>query len=75
MRENIVYRHVYFCFYQWCEGRLAAIAFGPAARKAWMSLLTYINKDDDMTEVCEGTNKKNDRPYCLDRKRNVGDRH
>ena len=29
----------------------------------------------DITEVCEGTNKKNDRQYYLDRKRNIGDLH
>jgi unsaturated rhamnogalacturonyl hydrolase len=57
------------------EGWLDAIAFGRATRKAWMSLLTYINKDDDITEVCEGANKKNDRQYYLDGKRNVGDLH
>jgi len=57
------------------EGWLDANAFGPAAKKAWLSLITYINKYGDMTEVCEGTNKKNDRPYCLDRKRTVGDPH
>ena len=57
------------------EGWLDANTYGPAARKAWLSLITYINKDGDITEVCEGTNKKNDRQYYLDRKRNVGDLH
>ena len=57
------------------EGWLDAKTYGPAARKAWLSLITYINKDGDITEVCEGTNKKNDRQYYLDRKRNVGDLH
>jgi unsaturated rhamnogalacturonyl hydrolase len=57
------------------EGWLDAKTYGPAARKAWLSLITYINKDDDITNVCEGTNKKNDRQYYLDRKRNVGDLH
>lgn len=57
------------------EGWLDAATYAPAAKKAWLRLLTYINKDDDMTEVCEGTNKKNDHQYYLDRKRNVGDLH
>ena len=57
------------------EGWLDAKTYGPAARKAWLALITYINNDGDITEVCEGTNKKNDRQYYLDRKRNVGDLH
>lgn len=57
------------------EGWLDAQTFGPAARKAWLSLITYINTNGDITDVCEGTNKKNDRQYYLDRKRNVGDLH
>lgn len=57
------------------EGWLDAKTYGVAAQKAWLSLITYINKDGDITDVCEGTNKKNDRQYYLDRKRNVGDLH
>ncbi len=57
------------------NGWLDAKVYGPAARKAWLKLVTYINKDGDITEVCEGTNKKNDHQYYLDRKRNVGDNH
>ena len=57
------------------EGWLDKKVYGPAARKAWLSLITYINKDNDITDVCEGTNKKNDRQYYLDRKRNTGDFH
>lgn len=57
------------------EGWLDAATYGPAAKKAWLSLIKYINKDGDITDVCEGTNKKNDRQYYLDRKRNVGDLH
>ncbi|MDR1810676.1 MAG: glycoside hydrolase family 88 protein, partial [Prevotella sp.] len=30
--------------------------YGAAARKAWLSLVTYINADDEVTDVCEGTN-------------------
>ncbi|UAY54164.1 glycoside hydrolase family 88/105 protein [Arachidicoccus terrestris] len=57
------------------EGWLDEKIYGPAARKAWLSLIKYINSDDNITNVCEGTNKKNDHQYYLDRKRNIGDLH
>lgn len=57
------------------EGWLDVKTYGPAARRAWLSLIQYVNKDGDITDVCEGTNKKNDRQYYLDRKRNTGDLH
>lgn len=57
------------------EGWLDKSTYGPAARKAWLALISYIDENADIREVCEGTNKKNDRQYYLDRKRNVGDLH
>lgn len=57
------------------EGWLDRTVYAPAARKAWLSLIRYINADGDITNVCEGTNKKNDHQYYLDRKRNTGDLH
>lgn len=57
------------------EGWLDPKKYAPAARKAWISLIGYINPNGDITDVCEGTNKKNDRQYYLDRKRNTGDLH
>ncbi len=57
------------------EGWLDKKKFTPAARKAWIALVGYINEDGDVKEVCEGTNKKNDHQYYLDRKRNIGDLH
>jgi unsaturated rhamnogalacturonyl hydrolase len=57
------------------QGWLDKKLYAPAARKAWLKLITYINENDDITEVCEGTNKKNDRQYYIDRKRNIGDLH
>jgi rhamnogalacturonyl hydrolase YesR len=57
------------------NGWLKESAFGEAARKAWLGLIPYINKDGDITNVCEGTNKKNDLQYYLDRKQNTGDLH
>lgn len=49
--------------------------YAPVARKAWMALVPYINEEGDITEVCMGTNKKNDRQYYYDRPRIVGDYH
>lgn len=49
--------------------------YAVAASRAWLGLTSYINKNGEIQEVCEGTNKKNDRQYYLDRKRNVGDLH
>lgn len=57
------------------EGWLDKKRYGPVARKGWLALVTYINPDGDIREVCEGTNKKNDHQYYLDRKRNTGDMH
>ena len=57
------------------NGWLDEPTYGPAARKAWIGLSGYIDDTADVREVCEGTNKKNDRQYYLDRKRNVGDMH
>jgi unsaturated rhamnogalacturonyl hydrolase len=57
------------------EGWLDVKSYGPAARKAWVSLVKYIQPNGDIIDVCEGTNKKNDRQYYLDRKRNIGDLH
>jgi len=57
------------------QGWLDAKTYGPAARKAWLALITYIDENGDVREVCEGTNKKNDRQYYLDRKRITGDMH
>lgn len=57
------------------NGWLDTKTYGPAARKAWLSLVGYINADGDISNVCEGTNKQNDLQYYLDRKRNTGDLH
>jgi rhamnogalacturonyl hydrolase YesR len=57
------------------QGWLDKKLYGPAARKSWLGLVKYINADGDISDVCEGTNKKNDYQYYMDRKRNVGDLH
>ena len=57
------------------NGWLDAAAYGPAARKAWIALTGFIDQNNDMTSVCEGTGKKNDLEYYLERKRRTGDFH
>ncbi|HKB90723.1 MAG TPA: glycoside hydrolase family 88 protein [Opitutaceae bacterium] len=57
------------------NGWLEEKTYGPAARKGWLGLVSYINADGDVKEVCEGTNKKNDLDYYLTRARKVGDMH
>lgn len=57
------------------NGWLDEKTYGSAARKSWLALITYLNQDDELTEVCEGTNIKNDRNHYLQRKRIVGDLH
>jgi rhamnogalacturonyl hydrolase YesR len=55
----------------WLDGKV----YGAAARKAWLSLVTYINDDDDVTMICEGTGTSSDRAHYMNRKRNTGDFH
>jgi unsaturated rhamnogalacturonyl hydrolase len=57
------------------NGWLDAKSYTPAARKAWLGLLKYLEPNGDIRNVCEGTGKNNDRQYYLDRKRNTGDLH
>ena len=57
------------------NGWLDKKIYAPAARKAWLTLITYINENGDIREVCGGTNKKNDHQYYIDRPRVVGDFH
>lgn len=57
------------------NGWLNSDEYGPAARKSWLALVDYINEDNDVTEICIGTNKENDRQYYYDRPRVIGDFH
>jgi rhamnogalacturonyl hydrolase YesR len=54
---------------------LDASVYGPAARKGWIALVGYVDQNDNVTSVCEGTNKKNDLNWYLMRKRRTGDFH
>ncbi|HEX4155159.1 MAG TPA: glycoside hydrolase family 88 protein [Acidobacteriaceae bacterium] len=56
-------------------GLLDAATYGSAARRAWIALAGYVDQNDDVTSVCEGTNKLNDLAYYLLRRRRTGDFH
>ncbi len=57
------------------KGWLDGATYGPAARRAWIALAGYVDQNDNVTSVCEGTNKKDDLEYYLMRKRLTGDFH
>ncbi len=49
--------------------------YGRAARKAWLGLVSYLDSNAEVRNVCEGTGKKNDLDYYLNRARLTGDLH
>ncbi len=49
--------------------------YQPAALKAWNTLITYINANGEISEVCEGTGANNNREYYLTRNKLTGDFH
>jgi rhamnogalacturonyl hydrolase YesR len=57
------------------EGWLDADTYGPAARRAWLALVTYLDADANIGEVCAGTGARNSRQHYLDRPRIAGDFH
>jgi len=57
------------------NGWLDAATYGPAARRAWLALVGYIDQNADLTSVCEGTNKLDDLDYYQNRERRTGDFH
>lgn len=57
------------------NGWLKAKEYAPVARKGWLGLVSYINEDDEVKDVCEGTNIKNDKNHYMNRKRITGDLH
>jgi rhamnogalacturonyl hydrolase YesR len=66
------------------QGWLEAKTYGPAARKAWLGLVKYIDADANVREVCVGTNKAfqevgpdldTQLKFYLARQRRVGDLH
>ena len=66
------------------NGWLAGKTYGPAARKAWLGLVTYVDPDANVRDVCVGTNKAFQEvgpdlnaqlKFYLERPRKVGDLH
>lgn len=57
------------------HGWLEQKPYAKAARKGWLGLVGYIDENADLHEVCQGTAKKNDLQYYLERARLTGDLH
>ena len=57
------------------QGWLDRKTYGPAVRKAWQALCARLDEHGNISDVCIGTNKKNDRAYYLARERINGDPH
>ena len=66
------------------NGWLDKKVYGPAARRAWLGLVSYIDQDGYVRDVCVGTNKANQEvgpdesaqlKFYLDRPRAKGDLH
>lgn len=57
------------------NGWLDKKAYGSAARKAWLSLISYLNEDNNLREVCMGTGTKNSYKHYIERPRQAGDLH
>ncbi len=57
------------------NGWLDKKTYAPAARRGWLALISYLEPNGDIRNVCEGTGKKNDLNYYLTRARNTGDLH
>jgi rhamnogalacturonyl hydrolase YesR len=57
------------------NGWLGRTTYGQAARKGWLALVSRLDSNADITDVCEGTGRKNDLNYYLQRRRNTGDLH
>ena len=57
------------------RGWLDKKIYEPAAMKGWLALISYLNTDDELTNVCEGTNIKNDKNHYMTRKQITGDLH
>lgn len=55
----------------WLDGEL----YGPTARKGWIALTGYINKDGDVEAVCEGTMLGDNSEHYRNRKALTGDLH
>lgn len=57
------------------HGWLEDATYGAAARKAWRALCARMDAFGNLSDVCIGTSRKNDRAYYLKRGRINGDPH
>ena len=57
------------------KGWLDKDEYGPAARKAWIALTSYVNQMGDVEGVCEGTMLGNTSEHYRNRKPLTGDLH
>lgn len=57
------------------EGWLDNEEYGPAARKAWIALASYVNREGDVEAVCEGTMLGDNSEHYRNRKSLTGDLH
>lgn len=57
------------------KGLLTGKEYEKAYRKAWLSLVDYINEEGKITDVCVGTGQSTYIQYYLDRPRTTGDFH
>ena len=65
-----------YAFIVGCKrGLLDRNVYMPAAVKAWKTLCSKLDSHANISDVCIGTGKKNDRQYYLDRSRINGDPH
>ncbi len=55
----------------WLDGK----TYGPAARKAWLALVGFLDDEGNLREVCIGTDKGFDQAFYMDRPRTAGDLH
>ncbi|MGV8091094.1 MAG: glycoside hydrolase family 105 protein [Mangrovibacterium sp.] len=56
------------------NGWLDKKTYGIAARKGWLGVISYINENNELTEVCQGTSR-GDRDHYMNRRRITGDLH
>jgi unsaturated rhamnogalacturonyl hydrolase len=57
------------------KGILKKSKFSPAYRKAWLSLVRYVDASGKVGDVCVGTGKGDSVEYYLNRPRTTGDLH
>jgi unsaturated rhamnogalacturonyl hydrolase len=57
------------------NGWLDVRTYGPAARKGWLGLVSYLDANADIKNVCEGTGKNYDLNFYFQRARITGDLH